>query len=63
MSVNVMLPIPEPEVFTRKRELNVDRAAIFHNSHKKFAIKHASKFPPVLRIPPKSLMDKISAGV
>jgi len=41
----------------------IDRSAAFHKSHIKFVEKHAGTFPPELRIPPKSLMDKMAAGV
>lgn len=41
----------------------IDRFASFHKSHRKFAEKHSGTFLPELRIPPKSLLEKMRAGV
>lgn len=45
------------------KDTGVNRALCFHESHRKFAEKHAGAYPPQLKIPPKSIMDKMLAGV
>jgi len=46
-----------------KKDTDANRTLFFHESHKKFAKKHGGTFFPELKIPPKSIMDRMLAGV